>query len=167
MSSNLKIRNATVEDVREILDIVNYAIIHTTSNYLYDQLTLEDQQQWFEHKTKNKLPVLVAEQNNQVIGFATYGTFREKIGYQYTIEHSVYLAAESTGKGIGTQLMQNLIHLAKQQGYHSMIGGIDAANEGSIAFHKKLGFEETGLLREVGYKFDRWLDLQFMQLILK
>ncbi|MNE50515.1 N-acyltransferase YncA [compost metagenome] len=113
------------------------------------------------------LPVIVAEFENMPIGYATYGTFREKIGYQYTIEHSVYVAQEFIGQGVGKLLLGELIQLAKKQGYHVMIGAIDAENSGSITFHEKFGFKVVGTIREVGYKFDHWLDLVFMQLILK
>ncbi len=164
---NVIIRNATVEDIPQILEIVNHAILHTTSNYLYDVQTLENQLQWFEDKKSKNFPIIVADYNGTAIGFGTYGTFREKIGYQFTVEHSVYVAQEFIGKGIGKQLLLALIVLAKDEGYHTMIGGIDAANTGSIAFHKKFGFVETGILKEVGFKFGTWLDLQFMQLILK
>lgn len=161
------IRNATIEDVPQILEIVNHAILHTTSNYLYDVQTLENQLLWFEDKQNKKFPILVADYDGTTIGFGTYGTFREKIGYQFTVEHSVYVAPEFVGKGIGKQLLLALIVLAKDEGYHTMIGGIDAANKGSIAFHKKFGFVENGVIKEVGFKFGKWLDLQFMQLILK
>lgn len=164
---NVIIRNATVEDIPQILEIVNHAILHTTSNYLYDVQTLENQLHWFEEKKSKKFPIIVADYNGTAIGFGTYGTFREKIGYQFTVEHSVYVAPEFIGKGIGKQLLLALIVLAKDEGYHTMIGGIDADNSGSIAFHKKFGFTETGILKEVGFKFGKWLDLQFVQLILK
>ncbi len=164
---NVIIRNATLEDIPQILEIVNHAILHTTSNYLYDLQTLENQLQWFEDKKSKKFPIIVADHNGTAVGFGTYGTFREKIGYQYTVEHSVYVAPDFIGKGIGKQLLLALIVIAKDAGYHTMIGGIDASNTGSIAFHKKFGFVETGILKEVGFKFGKWLDLQFMQLILK
>lgn len=160
------IRKATTADVPNILVIVNHAILHTTSNYLYDIQSLEAQLQWFEDKEKKKFPVLVADYNGNAIGFGTYGTFREKIGYQFTVEHSVYVADEFINKGIGRLLLEALIEKAKLEGYHTMIGGIDAANKDSIAFHKKFGFVENGILKEVGFKFGKWLDLQFMQLIL-
>ena len=161
------IRNATIEDVPKILEIVNHAILYTTSNYLYDVQTLENQLQWFEDKKSKEFPIIVADYNGTAIGFGTYGTFREKIGYQFTVEHSVFVAPEFIGKGIGKQLLLALIVLAKDEGYHTMIGGIDAANTGSIAFHKKFGFVDAGVIKEVGFKFGKWLDLQFMQLILK
>lgn len=164
---NVIIRNATVEDLPQILEIVNHAILHTTSNYLYEVQTVENQLQWFEEKKSKQFPIIVADYNGTAVGFGTYGTFREKIGYQFTVEHSVYVAPEFIGKGIGKQLLLALIVLAKDGGYHTMIGGIDAANTGSIDFHRKFGFIETGIIKEVGFKFGKWLDLQFMQLILK
>lgn len=164
---NVTIRPAIPGDVLTILDIVNYSILHTTSNYNYDIQTIEVQNKWFEDKQHHHFPVIVAESNGQVVGFGTYGTFREKIGYQYTVEHSVYVSDAFTGKGIGKLLLTELIQLAKKQGYHNMIGAIDAENSGSIAFHKRFGFVESGIIKEAGFKFNKWLDLLFMQLILK
>ncbi|MFW0735908.1 N-acetyltransferase family protein [Flavobacterium sp. T12S277] len=164
---SLNLRPATTNDLEQILDIVNHSILHTTANYSYEIQTLEIQTQWFEDKKAKNLPVVVAELEGEVVGFGSYGQFREKIGYQYTVEHSVYVVDHVIGKGIGSQLLSELIRLAKEQGYHVMIGAIDADNAGSIAFHEKFGFVTTGTLREVGYKFDHWLDLVFMQLILK
>ena len=160
------IRKATAEDVPAILSIVNHAILYTTANYLYEAQTLADQQKWWNDKQTKNFPVLVAEENNQVIGFASYGTFREKIGYRFTVEHSVYVAPKWIGKGIGSKLLTALIELAKSEGYHTMIGGIDAENEYSIAFHEKFGFTKVGLIKQAAFKFDRWLDLQFVQLML-
>lgn len=161
------IRPAKTEDLPSILEIVNHAILYTTAIYDYAARTLEEQQVWFEEKQASKFPVIVAEFDNEVIGFGTYGTFRVKIGYRFTVEHSVYVNDKATGKGIGKLLLQRLIDLAKEQQHHSMIGVIDASNSGSIAFHKKFGFEEAGVLKEAGYKFDKWLDVSLMQLLLK
>ncbi|WP_166924113.1 GNAT family N-acetyltransferase [Flavobacterium poyangense] len=161
------LRPATRNDLKEILDIVNYSILNTTANYSYDVQTLEEQTKWFENKQTKNLPVIVADLDGKVVGFGSYGPFREKIGYQYTIEHSVYVVDNVIGKGIGSKLLTEIIQLAKEQGYHVMIGAIDADNAGSIAFHERFGFVVTGTIREVGYKFDHWLDLVFMQLLLK
>ena len=163
---NATIRPATRADIPTILNIVNYSILHTTANYNYEPQTLDSQQTWFDEKIRKGFPVIVAEIDNRCVGFGSYGTFREKIGYQFTVEHSVYVAPDFIGKGIGKLLLADLITLARNQGMHTMIGGIDAGNAESIAFHKKFGFTECGIIREAGYKFDRWLDLQFMQLIL-
>jgi L-amino acid N-acyltransferase YncA len=162
----IKIRVATPEDLEKILNIVNYSILHTTANYNNEIQTIETQKQWFEDKRVKNLPILIADYNGEAIGFASYGQFREKIGYRFTVEHSVYVSPTFIGKGIGSVLLSGLIQLAKKQGYHTMIGAVDANNLGSIAFHEKLGFKATGTLREVGYKFDNWLDLVFMQLLL-
>ncbi|MEO8239866.1 MAG: N-acetyltransferase family protein [Flavobacterium sp.] len=165
--TNLMIRPAKPGDLEKILEIVNHSILHTTSNYNYDIQTLEVQTKWFEDKKAKNMPVIVADSDGEVVGFGSYGQFREKIGYQYSVEHSVYVVDNVIGKGVGTKLLTELIKLAKQQGLHVMIGAIDASNTGSIAFHEKFGFVTTGTIREVGYKFDHWLDLVFMQLILK
>ena len=162
-----QIRKANIGDIPDILSIVNHAIAHSTANYSYEEISLDIQQAWFKTKQAQNFPVIVAVIDEKVVGFGTYGTFREKIGYQFTVEHSVYVAEDHIGKGIGSCLLAELIALAKSEGYHVMIGGIDAANLDSIAFHKKFGFTENGVLKEVGFKFGRWLDLQFMQLILK
>jgi len=164
---NIKLRPATSNDLEKILEIVNHSILHTTANYNYDVQTLEVQTKWFEDKNAKKLPIVVADLEGEVVGFGSYGQFREKIGYQYTVEHSVYVVDHVIGKGIGSQLLTELIRLAKEQGYHCMIGAIDADNAGSIAFHERFGFTAAGTIREVGYKFDHWLDLVFMQLLLK
>ena len=165
--TNLTIRPAKSGDLDKILEIVNHSILHTTANYNYDIQTLEIQTKWFEDKKTKNMPVVVADLDGEVVGFGSYGQFREKIGYQYTVEHSVYVVDNVIGKGIGTKLLTELIRLAKEQGFHVMIGAIDGDNKGSIAFHEKFGFTAIGTIREVGYKFDHWLDLVFMQLILK
>jgi len=167
MDLQIKIRKATINDIPAILGIVNHSIIHTTSNYHYEILPLEVQLQWFADKHAKNYPVIVADYQGMAVGFATYGMFREKIGYQYTVEHSVYVEEQFVGKGIGGLLLSELISLAKSEGYHVMVGGIDAENTGSIAFHKHYGFVENGIIKEAGYKFGKWLDLLFMQLILK
>jgi phosphinothricin acetyltransferase len=157
------LRPATIHDIPQILAIVNHTIATSTANYHYEAQTLSEQIAWFKAKQLHNFPVWVAEQDELVLGYATYGIFREKIGYQYTIEHSVYVNQDYQGKGIGKSLLSKLIEQAKLEGYHIMVGGIDAKNADSIAFHQKMGFEIVGHLKEVGYKFDQWLDLCFMQ----
>jgi phosphinothricin acetyltransferase len=105
----------------------------------------------------------VAKINNQLIGFATYTQFRPKVGYKFCMEHSVYVAHNKKGNGAGKLLLQTLIEMAEQKNIHTLIGGVDANNQSSIEFHKKFGFEIVGRMNEVGFKFDRWLDLVWMQ----
>lgn len=164
---NVTIRHAEASDLDGILAIVNHAILHTTAIYDYEPRSIEAQKLWFDDKKSNAFPIIVAESGGTIVGFGTYGTFRIKIGYKYTVEHSVYVSDGFSGNGIGKLLLTELIRLAKAQGLHVMIGCIDASNTGSIAFHKKFGFTENGICREVGFKFGKWLDLLFMQLILE
>ena len=160
----INIQKATLSDVNSILEIVNDAILNTTAIYDYDLRTLEEQTEWFSLKEKNNFPVFVAELNNEIVGFGTYDSFRSKIGYRFTVEHSVYVKEGFAGKGIGKLLLEQLISTAKSENYHVMIGVIDASNENSIRFHEKFGFESIGILKEVGFKFNRWLDANLMQL---
>jgi len=115
---------------------------------------------------KEGFPVLVAEDDGKVVGFSSYGPFRPWPAYKYTMENSVYVADGQRGKGIGKLLMEPLIRHAREKDVHAIIAVIDATNEASVRLHRSFGFEEVGRFREVGYKFDRWLDLTFMELVL-
>lgn len=161
------IRSARLNDLEEILGINNHEILHSTINYDFEPKTILEQTAWFEQKVQAGLPILVAILQGQVVGFATYGSFRPKPGYRFTVEHSVYLHRDHRGKGIGSMLLRDLIHHAKKAGMHSMVGGIDSSNTGSYLFHQKMGFTEVARFKEIGHKFDRWLDIIFMQLILE
>lgn len=160
------IRNAIRNDLQQILDIYNEAILNTTSVFQYDPHTIEMRTEWFAQKQKDRFPVFVAEENNVVVGFSTFGPFRNWQGYKYSVEHSIYVKDGERGKGIGKLLMQPLIDAARQMNLHTIIAGIDADNSMSIQFHKQFGFVEVAYFKEVGYKFDKWLDLVFMQLMI-
>ncbi|MFM9988878.1 GNAT family N-acetyltransferase [Flavobacterium sp.] len=164
---SITIRVATIEDMPSVLEIVNHEILHSTSIWDYDIRTLEQQISILKEKKKHNFPFIVAEKKGKIIGFGTYGSFRFKVGYQFTVEHSVYTDKDSIGKGVGKLLMTRLITLAKAQKLHTMIGVIDSENKSSITFHEKFGFKTVGIIKESGYKFDRWLDSVFMQLILE
>ncbi len=163
---SITIKPAVLNDVVHILPIVNHGILHTTAIYDYVPRTLADMEQWFATKQQANFPVFVATQNDVVVGYASYSHFNVKEGYKYCVEHSVYVAEGYAGKGVGKLLLATLIEHAKTQGLHTMIGLIDADNKNSIAFHEKFGFVKIGVLKQVGYKFDRWLDVQYVQLML-
>lgn len=163
---NMQVRQAQEADVAAILDITNHEILHSTILYEYEPRSMEVQLQWFRDKQAQGWPVVVAEQEGAVVGFGTYGRFRERVAYRFTVEHSVYVHKDHRGKAIGHALMKALIARAKADGLHVMMAGIDASNMGSVEFHRRFGFEVVGTCREVGFKFDRWLDLMFMQLVL-
>ncbi|MBC6999463.1 GNAT family N-acetyltransferase [Cytophaga sp. FL35] len=159
------IRSATEKDLSAILKIINHEILYTTSLYHYDPRTEEQQLQWFREKQENNFPIIVAEIENEVIGFGSYGTFRPWAAYRFSVEHSIYVHKDFQGQGVGKVLMVHLIELAKKEGYRTMLAGVDASNTASVAFHKKFGFKEVGIFKQVGYKFDKWLDLTFLQLL--
>jgi len=150
-----------------ILEILNEAIVNSTALYDYKPRALEAMVGWFKAKEAGRFPVIGAMEGSQLLGFASYGTFRAWPAYKYTVEHSVYVHRDHRGKGIGTALMKRLIDAAREQDHHVMVGGIDAANATSIAMHEKLGFIHAGTVRHAGYKFGRWLDLAFYQLLLE
>lgn len=163
---SIKLRAAYITDMPSVLEIVNYEILNTTAIWDYDVRSLTQQIEIFSEKQKQNYPFLVAEKEGKIVGFGTYGTFRHKIGYRFTVEHSVYVHKDFHGNGIGSLLLKELIEIAKNQKLHTMIGVIDSENHGSIAFHQKLGFEITGHLKQTGYKFDHWLDSIFLQIML-
>ncbi len=149
-----------------ILAIVNDAILTSTAWYEYEPWDAAKLAAWFDAKQAGGWPLLVAEAGGETIGFSSFGRFRDRPAYARTVEHSVYVAAAARGRGVGRLLLDAIVAEARRRRHHVMIGGVDAANEGSLAFHRAAGFVEAGRMREVGRKFDRWLDLVFMQKIL-
>jgi len=150
-----------------ILAIFNDAIARSTALYDYKPRTIDMMSAWFEAKSKGNYPVIGIEREaGELMGFGSYGTFRAWPAYKYSVEHSVYVDARFRRQGLGKRLLEELIGAAKRQDYHLLIGGIDATNVASIALHEGLGFTHSGTIRQAGFKFGRWLDLSFYQLIL-
>lgn len=151
-----------------ILDIMNDAIEHSTALYDYSPRARDSMPRWFAAKRAGNFPVIGAmDQSGSLLGFASYGTFRAWPAYKYSVEHSVYVEQSHRGRGVGRTLMQALIARAEQQQYHLLVGGIDLENRASIALHEKLGFTHAGTIHHAGFKFGRWLDLAFYELILE
>jgi phosphinothricin acetyltransferase len=157
------IADATEADLPGILAIYNDVIAHSTAVYSNVPMTLENRLEWWSSRVARGYPVLVTRDEEGVTGFATFGEFRAWPGYRYTVEHSVHVRADRRGQGIGSELVRALFPRAAAQGKHVMIAGVDASNAASIRFHEALGFERVALMREVGRKFDRWLDLVLLQ----
>jgi phosphinothricin acetyltransferase len=147
----------------EIRDIYNEVIRNSTAVFSDVEVTLADREAWFDAKCAAGFPVLVATDPSGVVGFGTLGEFRTWPGYRYSVEHTVHVRADRRGRGIGRALVQALLQEAARMQKHVMIAGIDAQNVTSIALHEKLGFRVAGELKEVAFKFGRWLDLKFMQ----
>ena len=156
------IRSASYEDLPAIVEIYNEGGVATTASYDIEPVTLEERAAWFERLRNQGHPVLVLEENGRVVGFASYGSFRDKAAYLHTVEHSVYVAEGSRSNGVGRMLLCALLDHARGRGVHVMLGVLDADNMASRAFHKSLGFIESAVLPEVGRKFGRWLDVVFV-----
>lgn len=150
-----------------ILAIFNDAIANSTALYEYQPRTMDTMRAWFDTKAKGNFPVLgLEDEGGTLMGFASYGTFRAYPGFKYSVEHSVYVDSRFRGRGVGRRLLSEIIEAAKSQQYHMMIGGIDAENAASIALHRSLGFTHCASIKQAGFKFGRWLDLEFYQLLL-
>lgn len=163
----MSIRTATEADAPRITEIYNHAVAHTTAIWNDTVVGEDNRRLWIRERLAAGFPLLVAvDEDDDVLGYATYGPWRPHDGYRHTVEHSVYVRGDQRGAGLGRELMEALLEAARAQGIHVLVAGIDAENTGSIALHEKLGFQRTGLLPQVGVKFGRWLDLAFLQLTL-
>jgi phosphinothricin acetyltransferase len=153
--------------LKDIRDIFNEAILQTTA--LYEELPRSEETiaAWFAKKRQDGIPIFGVEQQGTVVGFATWGTFRPYPAYSKTAEHSVYIAREYQRQGFGRLLLETIIQEATAHKLHLLVAGIDSANEASIALHRHVGFSHAGTIHEAGYKFKRWLDLEFWQRLLK
>ena len=150
-----------------IRGIFNHAILHTTALYEYVPRSEAVMESWFADRQALGAPILGIEWEPGVLaGFATWGPFRPRPAYKYSVEHSVYVDERFRGRGIGRRLLEALVAAARARDLHQLIAGIDATNTASIALHRSLGFRGCGTVREAGFKFGRWLDLEFWQLLL-
>ena len=162
----IRIRTAREDDLPRLLEIYNDIIINTTAVYDYEPHTIEMRKQWWETKKTQGFPVFVAEDEGKISGFSSIGPFRAWAAYKFSVENSVYVASDARGKGIGKLLIPPLLDASKSLGMHTVIAGIDATNEASIKLHKRFGFEEVAYFKQVGWKFERWLDLKFLQVMI-
>lgn len=161
------IRDADACDAEGITAIYNDAVLHTTAIWNEQTADTANRMSWLADRNKAGYPVLVAADDaGGVLGYASFGDWRAWDGYRHTAEHSIYVRADQRGQGIGEALLRALIERGRSSGKHVLVAGIEAKNDASIRLHRKLGFEQTGYLKQVGAKFGRWLDLAFLQLIL-
>jgi L-amino acid N-acyltransferase len=150
-----------------VREIFNDAILNTTALYDYQPWTQSQVLKWFGDKAKSGYPIIAAvDTSGLLLGFASYGQFRARPAYKYTVEHSVYVHRDQRRRGVGRALLKRLVELAVGQQLHVLVGGIDVSNAESIALHEQLGFRHAGTITQAGYKFGRWLDVAFYQLTL-
>ena len=159
------LRLARDGDLGSINDIYNHYVLHSTSTYQEEPESLESRHAWFD-RHDSKHPITVAELDGRVVGWGALAPFHVRSAYRFTVENSVYVDHQHHRRGIGDSILADLILRARALGHRTIIAGIDASQEASIAIHAKHGFLKVADLRQVGYKFDRWLDLVYMQLMI-
>jgi L-amino acid N-acyltransferase YncA len=158
------IRDATEADLAAVMDIYNDAVANTTAIWNETLVDLANRRDWFAARMARGFPVLVADEDGTIGGYASYGDWRPFEGFRQTVEHSVYVHRDHRGSGIGRKLMTALVERAATGGIHVMIAAIETGNTASIRLHEQLGFRVAGQFSEVGIKFGRWLDLTCMEL---
>ena len=167
MDQSVLLRDATEADLPAIRDIYNHAVVHTTAIWNDTLVDLDNRQEWLRARRARGFPVVVAEKDGKVAGYASYGDWRAFDGYRYTVENSVYVDKDHRGLGIGEGLLRELVARAAKADVHVIIAAIETGNATSIRLHEKLGFRIAGQFSEVGTKFGRWLDLTCMELRIK
>ena len=160
------IRPATLADVPAILDIYNWAVLNTTASYDYEPHSLSQRTEWFNAHQRDQYPVWVMEIEGQVGGWSSLSRHKERIGYRFTAEDSIYLAPNFHGQGLSQHLLRPLIESARALNLHAILAGIDSDNEASLRLHARFGFEKVAHFKQVGYKFGRWLDVVYLELVL-
>jgi phosphinothricin acetyltransferase len=162
---DIQIRPATADDLEAINDIYNHYVPCSTCTYQEEPETMKSRREWFaSHGDQH--PITVAVMSGEIVGWGSLSPFRERSAYRYTVENSVYVSPAHQRRGIGRALLVDLIERARTLGHHSIIAGIDAEQTGSIALHAAVGFRDVADLREVGFKFGRWLHVRYLQLML-
>jgi len=159
------IRAATAADLPAINAIYNYYVVHSTCTYQEEPETAEGRHRWFmQHGPKH--PVIVAEIDGRVVGWGSLSPYHARGAYRHTVENSVYVDHEHLGGGIGSQLLAELVTRARSIGHRAIIAAIDADQSASVALHAKFKFQPVGRFKEIGYKFERWLDVVYLELLI-
>ena len=160
------IRNVRIEDAKEIVDIYNYYILNTNVTFEIDNLELEEMERRIVESTKSN-PWIVYEEDNKIVGYAYVGEWKARVAFRFAKEISIYLDTNAKGRGIGTKLMEKLLEECKNCDIHTLISIITMPNDTSMALHKRFGFEKAGYFKEVGFKGEKWLDVIYLQLLMK
>lgn len=159
----IEIRDAREDDLPAVLAIHNHVIATSTANFSYHGVDLEDRRAFLRDRQTRGFPFLAAVEGDTLLGYASFGPFRPHDGFVRTVEHSIYVAPLHQRRGVAALLLPALIDRARASDKHVMVGALDAANTASIALHERFGFVNVGVMPQVGFKFDRYLDLLWMQ----
>lgn len=161
------IRTAVPDDAVAINDIYNHYVLHSTCTYQEEPEPLDVRQRWLAEHSGGHVVRVVVEADGTVVGWASLSRHHPRSAYRYTVEDSIYLRHDRLGRGLGTRLLADLIDQARRGGFRSIIAGASAEQQASIALHRRAGFVPVAHLKEVGFKFDRWLDVVYLQLALE
>ena len=159
------IREATSADATQLCEIYNYYVLETTITFEEAAVTPGDMKQRVQD-TLPGLPWLVWEEDQHILGFCYASKWKGRCAYRHSVESTIYLKPDAVSRGIGSQLYRALLHDLKQRGLHTVLGGIALPNSASVAFHEKFGFEQVAQFKQVGNKFDEWIDVGYWQLLL-
>lgn len=162
----MTLRPAFPDDMAAVNDIRNYFVRTSTAIYTEQESSVDERREWLRDRDPLLHPVIVAQEDGKIVGWASLSPYSEKCGYRTTVEVSVYVMPEYQGRGIGKALLANLLERGEKAGVHCVIARIDSEGAPSIKLHESLGFTESGRLREAGRKFDRWLTVVYMQKLL-
>jgi phosphinothricin acetyltransferase len=157
------IRLATESDLPAITDIYNYEVLNGWATFDIEPKSLDDRLQWYRETQRHPQGVLVAEQKGEVVGWGCLRPFHERDAYRFTAQNSVFVHQDHRSRGVGNLILARLVEMATDNGFHSIMAGISQDNPGSERLHRSHGFTLVGTEREVGYKFERWLDVSWYQ----
>ena len=168
-TESIALRLASLGDAEQIRQIYNYEVSNTTATFDLVPRTLQDQQRWIADRNGAFAAIVAIDPTDDlgdVVGFGSLSPYKERAAYRTSVEDSVYVRRDRNGQGIGKMIVNELLRVAAASGFHSVFGRISAASEASIAVHRSCGFELVGIEREVGRKFNKWLDVAIMQALL-
>ena len=167
MNAPFAVRDATFDDLKAMLDIYNAEVVSGTATWDTEERTWEAQVAWWEAHVRPYCVIVAVEADGTVVGWGSLSRFHPRAGYRFTVEDTVYVRPDRQGQGIGRAILSHLVTRGQAAGFRAMLGKISGDNEASIELHRACGFFEAGRERELGYKFDRWLDVVTMQLLLE
>jgi phosphinothricin acetyltransferase len=164
MNTDCQVRPATLADLAAIRDIYNYYVFHSTCTFQLDPDTEVERLAWFRERT-DRHPVIVAEVQGEVVAWGSLSAWKSRCAYANSVEASVYVRHDRHRRGLGKAILLDLVDRARQLGHRVVIGGACTEHPASIGLQKSAGFQEVGTFQSVGYKFDRWLDVCYLQVV--
>lgn len=162
----MHIRIATLDDAEALRTIYNHYVTSSAATFDLEERTSKDQVEWMADRSGAMAVLVAVDEQDAVLGFASLSPYKERAAYRTSVENSIYLDPAAVGHGTGSALMNRLIEVARQHGFHSIIARVNAALEASVGLHKSVGFETVGIEREIGRKFGKWHDVEILQLML-